>query len=105
MSALCITQVRAGGDPYIGCRLGQLLQEVGFSNVAAHPLALRGDKEDTLVFEGLTEVFANIFESVEQTLGPEMAPQVRTAATRLRQLHSLKGGAIFYSPVVGRGTR
>jgi SAM-dependent methyltransferase len=105
MSALCSIQVDGGADPCIGRRLGQLLQEVGFSNVAVHPLALRGDKEDTFVFEGLTGVFANIFESVEHTLGPEMAPQVRAAAIRLRQLHSVKGGAIFYSPVVGCGTR
>jgi SAM-dependent methyltransferase len=105
MSALCNIQVDGGGDPYIGCRLGQLLQEVGFSNVTSYPLSLRGDKEDKFVFEGLTEVFANIFESVEQTLGPGIALQVRTAATMLRQLHSVNGGAIFYSPVIGRGTR
>jgi len=105
MSALCEIQIESGADPFIGRRLGQLFQEAGFSDVVVDPLNLRGSKEDRFVFEGLTEVFANIFESVDQTLGPNMVDQVRIAATRLRQLHSIDGSEIFYSPVVGLGKR
>lgn len=105
MSTLCRIQIESGGDPEIGRQLVRLFQAAGFSDVEALPLDLRGDESDTFVMRGLTAVFANIFESVEQTLGLEMAPKVRIAAARLRQLHSVKGGAIFYSPVVGRGTR
>lgn len=104
MSTLCRIQIESGGDPYIGRRLGQLFQEAGFSDVDVRPLDLRGDESDTFVFRGLTEVFANIFESVDQTLGSEMAPKVRSAAARLRKLRLVEGSAIFYSPMVGRGT-
>lgn len=104
MSALCRIQIESGGDPYIGRRLGQLLEEAGFTDVDVYPLNLRGDESDTFVFLGLTEVFANIFESVEQTLESEMARKVRIAAARLRKLRLVEGDAIFYSPVVGRGT-
>jgi hypothetical protein len=103
MSTLCRIQIESGGDPDIGRRLGKLFQEAGFSDVDVHPLDLRGDQSDKFVFQGLTAVFANIFESVERSLGPEMAPKVRIAASRLRKLQLLEGGAIFYSPVVCRG--
>ncbi len=104
MSALCQIQIESGGDPYIGRRLGQLFQEAGFTDVDVRPLNLRGDESDIFVFRGLTEVFANIFESVEQTIGSEMTPKVRIAAARLRKLRLVEGSAIFYSPMVGRGT-
>ena len=105
MSTLNQIQVENGGDPYIGRQLGQLLKEVGFSNVKVLPLNLRGDVSNSFVFRGLTEVFANIFESVEQTLGPKLVPKILIAATWLRALPEVEGSAIFYSPVVGRGTR
>lgn len=50
-------------------------------------------------------VFANIIESVDETLGPKMIPKIRIAAARLRGLQVAEGDAIFYSPVIGRGTR
>ncbi len=105
MSTLNQIQVENGGDPYIGRRLGQLLKEVGFANVKVFPLNLRGNVSNSFVFRGLTEVFANIFESVEQSLGPKWVPKILIAATWLRELPEVEGGAIFYSPVVGRGTR
>lgn len=105
MSTLNQIQVESGGDPYIGRRLGQLLKEADFSNVKMIPLNLRGDSSNFYVFQGLTEVFANIFESVEQTLGPKMVSKIRTVAARIRGLQVAKGDAIFYSPVIGRGTR
>ena len=103
LSTLCRIQIENGGDPDIGRQLAQLFQVAGFSDVDVHPLDLRGDESDTFVLQGLTTVFANIFESVEKTLGSEMAPKIRIAATRLRKLRLVEGGAIFYSPVVCRG--
>lgn len=103
MNTLCRIQIESGGDPDIGRRLVQLFQEAGFTDVSMYPLNLRGDESDTFVLKGLTTVFANIFESVEQTLGSEMASKIRIAATRLRELRLVEGGAIFYSPVVCRG--
>jgi hypothetical protein len=103
MSTLCRIQIENGGDPYIGRQLFQLFRDAGFSGVDVHPLDLRGDESDTFVLKGLTTVFANIFESVEQTLGSEMVSKIRIAASRLRKLPLVKGSAIFYSPVVCRG--
>ena len=105
MSTLNRIQVESGGDPYIGRRLAQLLKEADLSNVKVIPLNLRGDSSNFYVFQGLTKVFANIFESVEQTLGPKMIPKIRIAAARLRGLQVAESDAIFYSPVIGRGTR
>ena len=105
MSTLNRMQIESGGDPYIGRRLGQLLKEADLSNVTVIPLNLRGDSSNYYVFEGLTEVFANIFESVEQTLGPKMIPIIRIAAAKLRGIQVAEGDAILYSPVIGRGTR
>jgi len=105
MSTLNQIQVESGGDPYIGRRLGQLLKEADFSNVKVIPLNLRGDLSNFYIFQGLTEVFANIFESVEQRLGPKMGPKIIIAAERLRELQVAEGDTIFYSPVIGRGTR
>jgi hypothetical protein len=105
MSTLNRIQVESGGHPFIGCRLDQLLKEADLSNVKVIPLNLRGDSSNLYVFQGLTEVFANIFESVGQTLGPKMIPKIRTATERIRGLQVAKGDAIFYSPVIGRGTR
>lgn len=103
MSTLCRIQIESGGDPYIGRRLDPLFQEAGFSDVDVHPLNLRGDELNTFVLGGLTTVFANIFESVEQTLGSEMASKISIAVTRLRNLRLVEGGAIFYSPVICQG--
>jgi ubiquinone/menaquinone biosynthesis C-methylase UbiE len=105
MSTLNRIQVESGGDPYIGRRLGQLLKEADLSNVKVIPLNLRGDSSNFYVFQGLTKVFANIFESVEQSLGLKMIPKIRIAAARLRGLQVAEGDVIFYSPVIGRGTR
>jgi len=105
MGTLCQIQIESGGDPYLGRRLGQLFKETGFSDVEVRPVDLRGDESDTFVLHGLTEVFANIFVSVAQALGPELALKVGVAASRLRRLQSVEGGTICYSPMVGRGTR
>ena len=105
MSTLNQMQIESGGDPFIGQRLRQLLMEADFSNVEVIPLNLRGDSSNYYVFDGLTKVFANIFESVEQSLGPNMIPIIRIAAAKLLGMQVAKGDAILYSPVIGRGTR
>ena len=105
MRDLCRSQVESGGNPTIGRQLGQLLEEAGFCDLVVRRIEVRGDNDNAFAFEGLTELWAGIFESVEQTIDPEMAHQVHTAAYRLRQLHSVPGGAIFNCPYMGRGTR
>ena len=105
MNMLNRIQMEKGGDPYIGRRLNQLLREAGFADVDVRPQHLRGDASNPFTFQGMTEIFADIFDSVDHLLGPKMEPKIRVAAARLRGLQSVVGGAIFYSPVVGRGIR
>jgi SAM-dependent methyltransferase len=93
-----------GGAPFIGRRLWELLGEAGFSQLEIMPVHLRGDASNPVTFHGLTQIFADIFESVVQVLGPAMAPTIQAAAARLRALATEKG-AIQYSPVLGRGVR
>ncbi len=71
--------------------------------VAHGPLDM-GERESRRFQDNLTRIFADIFESVDQALGPTMAPRTQAAAARLRALRS-EEGAIQYSPVLGRGVR
>ncbi len=103
--ALNRAQIAGGGDPYIGRRLDHLLRDAGFVQVDVHAQALRGDAANPFVFQNLIAISAAVFESVEQALGPEMTEPIRRAAARLRMLPSIEGSAIYYAPVIGRGTR
>lgn len=105
MNALTQWHIDNGGDPYIGRRLGELFQTAGFAEVSARRIGLRGNESESYVLRGFAEVLANVFDSAGDSLGPDVVPKVRIAAAKLRGLQSVEGGAIFYSPVVGRGTR
>jgi len=98
-------QTQSLGDPYIGQRLDYLFREAGFSSVEARPEHLRGDASNPFILRSLSTIFADICESVELVLGPQMADTIHIAIARLRALPSAEGGAIYYSPVIVRATR
>jgi len=102
--ALNRAQCDRGGDPHIGRRLAELLREAGCSQLEVMPVPLCGTPSNPSVFHSVTRVFADIFESVAQTLGPTMAPRIQAAAARLRAL-PVDEGTIHYAPVLGRGVR
>ncbi len=102
MTALNQAQQARGGDPYIGRQLDQLFGKAGFSKVEVGPVHLRGDASDPATRRRLSGIFADILESVDRTLGPSMTPKIQAAAKKLRAVPSVRGGAIFFSPVVGR---
>ena len=105
MAALCEAQERAGGDPYVGRRLGALFEEAGFSQVRARASELRGTGGDTAHFQAVIDEFAEIFESLDETLGAEMAPRLRSAAARLRGLPAIPGSEIYYRGFAAVGVR
>jgi ubiquinone/menaquinone biosynthesis C-methylase UbiE len=96
MAALCAAQQRAGGDPYIGRRLGALFTEAGFTKVAVRPAELHGTARDPANFLAIVEEFAEIFESVTEALGPEQASQLQRAAAEVRALLHRPGADLYY---------
>jgi len=105
MRALSEAQQRAGGDPYVGQKLEGLFGEAGFSKVEVWPVVLRGHAGDPALFWGVAEEFAEIFESVDEALGPEMTPKIRRAAAALRALPGTPGAEVYYRSFAARGTR
>lgn len=105
MAALDRAQLAAGGDPYVGRKLAALFRKSGFLEVRVRPLPLVGDASDPMFFRGFVEEFAEIFESVEEALGPAMLARIRDAAARLRGLPHTPGSAIHYAPTLGCASR
>jgi ubiquinone/menaquinone biosynthesis C-methylase UbiE len=105
MAALDATQVRAGGDPYIGRKLAAVCKKVGFSTVQATSHVLRGNHEDPVFFRTFVDEFAEIFESVDEALGADTHELITRAATELRALPEATGSSLSYSPVIVRAER
>jgi ubiquinone/menaquinone biosynthesis C-methylase UbiE len=106
ITALNAAQVAAdAGDPFIGQRMGPLLAAAGFSHVEVRPLPIAGTEEDPAHYRDFSRVFVDIFESVEEMLGPAMAATVRAAAERIRLLPEIPGSELHYIPVVASAMR
>jgi SAM-dependent methyltransferase len=98
-------QRAGGGDPYIGQKLDGLLRAAGFSAVSVRPLSIDGTALDTETLRASAEELAEIFESLDEALGPERSALLQAAATRARTLPHLPGGEFHYRPVAALGTR
>lgn len=105
MNLINAAQLSAGGDPFIGKKLGRLFEKTGFIDVQARPLPLVGDETDPVFYRAFVEEFAGIFESVDETLSPELSARIHEAAVRLRAMPSHGSGAIHYAPVIARAVR
>lgn len=105
MFALNEAQQKSGGDPFVGRRLAELFREAGFEQIDVRPRPIVGNAGDPVFFRAFVEEFAEIFESLDEALGPEMTAGIHAAARRLRSLPALEGAEIHYCPYVGRATR
>jgi len=105
MRALNLAQQRGGGDPFIGQRLHRHFAAAGFRRFTVEPLALRGHAGDRRFFQAFIDEFAEIFEGLDEALGPAMAPTLRAAAARLRALIELPGGRMQYTARLAKGWR
>jgi len=105
MDVMNETQARGGGDPYVGRKLGQLFLEAGFQHVELDRMPLHGTHDDPDNFREIVEEFAEIFESVDEALEPEMAARARKAADALRALLHRPGTSMYYASVFARAVR
>jgi SAM-dependent methyltransferase len=104
-NALNDAQLKAGGDPFVGQKLDQLFREAGFTKVEILPCRLLGSAKDPAFFEAFITEFAEIFESVDEALGPAKTERIHTAARKLRELSSIPGSELHYRSFIGRGTK
>jgi ubiquinone/menaquinone biosynthesis C-methylase UbiE len=105
MDELNRAQLAAGGDPYVGGKLGALLSQASFSKVQVRPAGLVGTAEDPNRYREFAEEFAEIFESLDEALGKTLGDTLHAAAARLRALPSIPGSRMEYCSFIGRGTR
>lgn len=98
-------QQDGGGDPFVGQKLDRYFREAGFSRVELHPAHVSGPGANPAGFREAVEEFAEIFESLDEALGPENTHRLHAAAAALRALPSQPGAQMHYSGVVAVGTR
>lgn len=105
MDALNRAQQLAGGDPFIGPKLNGLFSEAGFAPVRIIPCPIRGSAEDPVFFQRFVDEFAEIFESLDEALGPEQGPLIRAAVALLRGLLRTPGASLRYESTIAQGFR
>lgn len=98
-------QQRGGGDPFIGPKLDGYFRQAGFSQVEVRHLELRGTARDPELFQSAVTEFAEIYEGLDEALGPSMLPTIQRAAAQLRALPETPGGEFYYRAFVVLGTR
>jgi SAM-dependent methyltransferase len=104
-------QRRGGGDPYIGPRLEAYFRQAGFTLESATgpgPVEIRhadfhGTGRDPAFFRAVVAEWAEIYESLDEALGPDMLPVLRRAAAQLRALPGTPGGEFFFRGYVALG--
>jgi len=105
MARLDAAQIAAGGDPYVGRKLSTLFTNAGFSNVEVASHTMRGSATDPAFFRAFVEEFAEIFESVDEALGPSMHEMIALAVQELRALLLRNDTSLSYAPVIVRALR
>lgn len=104
MKALNDAQVAGGGDPFVGKRLGRYFEQAGFTKVELRPSSLHGTSGDPRFFQAFIDEFAEIFESLDEAVSPELQPRLQRAAKALRELIRTPGASMRYSGVIARAT-
>ncbi len=105
MARLDTAQIAAGGDPYVGRRLKTLFEAADFSNVQVASHTLHGSAADPAFFRAFVDEFTEIFESVDEALGPQVHHLITQAVQELRALPTRVGTSFSYSPVIVRAFR
>lgn len=105
LARLNAAQVAAGGDPTVGRRLGGLLRAAGFSEVHAEAVELVATREDPAFLKGFVEEWVEIFESLDEALGPGSKADIARACEALRASMEVADVELRYSPIVARAMR
>jgi SAM-dependent methyltransferase len=98
-------QQKGGGDPFIGQKLEALLKAAGFSDVQVKSVEIHGDAADAETLRSSAEELAEIFESLDEALGPEEVSLLQAASRAARALPHLPGAEFHFRPVAAVGTR
>lgn len=104
LEALNRAQQAAGGDPYVGRRLGALFHEAGFTEVTVSALAIDGDDAHPQMRQGFAEEFAEIFEGLDESL-PQLVEVAHRAAADLRRLAVRPGARLWYRAALGQAVK
>jgi hypothetical protein len=81
------------------------MRAAGFSHVQVHSVHVDGDAQDAETLRASAEELAEIFESLDEALGPKDAPLLLAAARAVRDLPHTSGAEFHFRPVVALGTR
>ncbi len=103
MRVLNAAQIRAGGDPFVGQRLHQIFHGAGFRRFLIEPKILQATAETPAFLAQLIEEFVGIFESVDESIGSDMAPLIAAAVAELKAAETHPQVRFRYVPVSVRG--
>lgn len=106
MTSLNEAQAKGGGDPFVGQKLERHFAEAGFTSIRVERTPLLGSPEAPEFFGRFVVEFAEIFEGLEESLGPTLGHAVLArASAHLRALESRADGRLRYTPVIAEATR
>ena len=98
-------QLAAGGDPFIGRKLEGYMRAAGFSQEQVRSVEIDGDAKDPETLRSSAQEMAEIFESLDEALGPNETPLLLAAARAARALPHHPRAEFHYRPVAAVGTR
>lgn len=96
-----------GGDPFVGARLGNLLQEAQFTNIHTQVLTHHLDNRAPEERERFIDYWCDLMLSGSQALldnGRLTQDLVKSVETEMNALKSYKDSVLFYSWVFAKGT-
>ncbi len=105
LRALNAAQVKAGGDPTVGQVLHRHFAAAGFRRFTLEGHVLHATHRTPELFARFVDEFAEIFEGLDESLGPSMASVIARAAEQLRSLPGRPEGEMRYVPVLAKGWR
>jgi ubiquinone/menaquinone biosynthesis C-methylase UbiE len=103
MRVLNAAQVKAGGDPLVGQRLHHIFHGAGFRRFVIQPKVLNATAQTPVFLGHLIEEFVGIFESVDESIGPDLAPLIAAAVADLKALAVHPQVRFRYVPVLVQG--
>lgn len=104
MQSLNEAQLAGGGDPFVGQKLGRYFDAAGFSKIELHRAEVGAGEEDPAHFRASVEEFAEIFEGLDEALGPDHTERLHRAASKLRALPGQRGARMHYAGVIAVAT-
>ena len=102
LERLAVAQRAAGGDPDVGFRLESIFGGAGFTRVAIDRPLMHGTETNPAFRQQFIDEFSEIFEGLDESLGPDALQLLTRAAADLRALPSVKG-ELQYTPAIARG--